>query len=103
MTIVNWELFPAPKKDKMQEHLSNADNEGDTDCLTFQSGAANFHKISAGPYEWRTQHNAWLQAVMRTTMNDTTVPGIPTIKHVDHIAQQDPPACPSPAPPVPTW
>jgi len=31
-------------------------------------------------------------------MNNSTVPGIPTINHVNHLAQLDPPACISPVP-----
>jgi len=52
-TIVNRKLFPAPKDNKTQEHPSNAGNEDNTDCLTFPSGAKDYNKISAGPYEWR--------------------------------------------------
>jgi len=98
MTVVNHELFPAPKDNETQEHPSDADNEDYTDHSTFPFGAKDYNKISAGPYEWRARQDAWLQVVMRTAMNDNTVPGIPTIDHVEHLVRSDPPARPYPAP-----
>jgi len=97
-TVVNRELFPEPKANETQEHPSDADNDDDTDHSTFPTSAQDYNPVKVAPYEWRVRHDAWLQAVMRTALNDTTVPGIPTIDHVEHLVRSDPPARVSPTP-----
>jgi len=51
-TVVNGKLFPKPKSAKTHEHALNADNEDDTDCSTFPSGAQDYNPVKASPYEW---------------------------------------------------
>jgi len=100
-TVINCELFPKPKVEEVHKHGSDTDNKDDTDNSTFPSRAQDYNLIKASPYEWQVCNDAWLQAVMRTAMNDPTVPRIPTINHVKHLAQLDPPACISPGPTCP--
>jgi len=98
-TAVNCKLFPEPKATEIQEHPSNANNEDDMDWSTFPNEAQDYNLVKASPYEWQAHQDTWLQAVMRTAMNDTTVPGIPTINHVEHdLAWPEPPAQVSPTP-----
>jgi len=84
-TVVNRKLFPEPKPAETHEHALDVDNEDDTDRSTFPSGAQDYNQVQVGPYEWHVRQDAWLQAVMQMAMNDNTVPGIPTIDHVEHL------------------
>jgi len=98
ITTINCELFPKPKLAELQEHALDADNEDDTDWSTFPLGAQDYNLVKASPYEWCVCNDAWLQAVMYTSMNDSTVLGIPTINHVKHLVHPDPLAWISPIP-----
>jgi len=77
------------------------ENEDDTNQSTFPSGAQDNNPVKASLYEWHVHNDAWLQAVMHTSMNDLTVAGIPTIDHVEHLTRLNTTARISPTPMCP--
>jgi len=96
--IANSFQNPKPKNNKVQEHALDADSKDDTDnSSTVPTTTQDFNPVKASPYEWRVCNDEWLQAIMQTAMNDATVPGIPTIDHVEHLTHPNPPTSTSPS------
>jgi len=66
---------PTPVK----ENTVSMDTATSTTATTSTSTVT---KVAVFPFEWREINDEWLSLAMRAAMNDTSIPGIPSIDHI---------------------
>jgi len=64
----------------VKENTLSMDTATSTTATTSTSTGTN--KVAVFPYEWRELNDEWLSLAMRAAMNDTLIPGIPSIDHI---------------------
>jgi len=64
----------------VKENTLSMDTATSTTATTSTSTGTN--KVAVFPYEWRELNDEWLSLAMRAAMNDTSIPGIPSIDHI---------------------
>jgi len=67
---------PSPTK----ANTLSMDNVASMASTTSTSTAIN--KVAVFPYEWHKRNDEWLSLTMHAAMNDTLIPGIPSIDHI---------------------